>query len=300
VKPQIYDLSKPENLKAALLDLRGFWKLWSACLLTKCGLPTLDGVIVTGPYPELQEDVHRFLKTVGSAEALIRHDKRPEKPPYPRGGFLVGEPLLHDAIKFFFSLSRIVAVYEKADPLLNMHNINLLFENERDVSVEVVGPGFDASDLQRGDITPHEIFSISLSAEKVISRIKLVQRVDQAAYEESLTYRKDKIKKRLASSPTEALARKIRANLRIPDDLDAHLKAIGSPLCQSTSYQPVPEKLLRDTVTKIVDSPVLSRYAKMTGAGFPLNFSTSLVNKGSKQVFWDIVSPALKFQGLPP
>jgi hypothetical protein len=229
---------------------------------------------------------------------LIRHDKRPEKPPHPRGGFLVGESLLPEAINFFFALDRIVAVYEKADPLLNMHNINFLFESNREICAEVVGPGFDASDLQRGDITPHETFSVSLSAEGTVSDVKLVRRVDQKTYEESVRSRKDKIQKKLESSPTSNLARKIREGLKINDDLEVHLKDIDSPLCQSRNYRPVSEKLLRDTVTKIVRSRVIDLYFDSTGARFPLVFATSLVNRGNKQVFWDIVSPTLKFEGL--
>lgn len=77
-----------------------------------------------------------------------------------------------------------------------------------------------------------------------------------------------------------------------------HLKQIGSPLCEFQRYVPLPEAVLRDTVEKIIKSGVIARYSELSGAKFPLNFSTSLVNKGSRQVFWDIVSPALKFEGL--
>jgi len=243
-------------------------------------------------------ELRRFLHDVGSTVALIRHDKRPEAPPHPRGGFLVGKALLQETIEFFFALDRIVAVYEKADPLLNMHNINLMFENEREIRIEVVGPGFDASDLQRGDITPHESFSVSLSPEGAISDIKLVNRVDQTTYEEFVASRKDKLRKKLESSPSPGLARKIREDLGIAENLDVYLQTIKSPLCESQSYRPISTELLRDTITKIVQSGIIPLYTTSTNAGFPLVFSTSLINRGVKQVFWDIVSPALKFEGL--
>jgi len=179
-----------------------------------------------------------------------------------------------------------------------MHNMNLMFESDREVCVEVVGPGFDASDLQRGDLSPHETFSIGLSPEVGVSELKLVRRVDQKAYQESVILRKDKIRKKLETAPSADLARRIRHDLGIPEDLDIHLQRIGSPLFDSQSYQPVSEDLLRDTVTKVVSSRVIDRYSTSTGVGFPLVFSTSLVNRGRKQVFWDIVSPALKFEGL--
>jgi hypothetical protein len=235
---------------------------------------------------------------MGSTVSLIRHDKRPETPPYPRGGFLVGQALLQEAIDFFFALDRIVAVYEKADPLLNMHNMNFLFESNEELWVEVVGPGFDASDLQRGDISPHETFSVSLSADETISKIALVRRVDQMNYEESVRSRKDKIIMKLNSAPANELARKIREDFKIPNDLEAYLKEIDSPLCHFQSYQPVSVGLLRETVKTIIKSNVLARYSELSGAKFPINFSTSQVNRGNRLVFWDIVSPSLKFEGL--
>jgi len=293
-----FDLQDSKTINVALEELRGYWKLWSACLLSECGLPTLRGIIVTKFYPKLEEDLRRFMLSVGSPTVLIRHDKRLESPPHPRGGFLVGQSLLLATIKHFFALDRIVAVYETADPLLNMHSVNVLFESNQEAYVEVVGPGFDASDLQRGDITPHESFSMSLTVEGEIASRRLIRRVDQKTYDESVRTRKEKIMTKLETSPTHDLARKIRMDLGILDDLDAHLRKMDSPLCRFQNYQPVSESLLRDTITKIVKSRIISRFSELTGAKFPMNFSTSLVNRGSKQVFWDIVSPALKFEGL--
>jgi hypothetical protein len=110
--------------------------------------------------------------------------------------------------------------------------------------------------------------------------------------------RKEKIIKKLNSSPSDELARKIREDFKIPNDLEAYLKEIDSPLCHFKNYEPVPQALLRDTVKRIMRSNVLARYTELSGAKFPINFSTSQVNKGSRLVFWDIVSPSLKFEGL--
>jgi hypothetical protein len=206
--------------------------------------------------------------------------------------------MLGETIQYFFDLGRIVAVYEPADPLLNLHNMSVLFESDREASVEVVGPGFDASDLQRGDLSPHESFSVRISPGGTISDLKLVSRVDQAAYQESVAQRKDKIRKKLESAPSPDLARRIRENLGFPDDLEAHLRQIGSALCESQSYLPVSKDLIQNTVSEIIGSGVIGRYLTSTEADFPLVFSSSLVNRGEKQVFWDIVSPKLKFEGL--
>lgn len=293
MSPPTYDLRKPERVDEALRELRGFWKLWSSCLLSACGLPTLPGVILTRP-----QQTKKWLSGLDSTILLIRHDKRLESPPHPRGGFLVGEELLDETIRFFFALDRIVGIYEPADPLLNMHNMNLMFENEHEVYVEIVGPGFDASDLQRGDLSPHETFSIYAEPDGTISRLKLLNRLDYEAYQESVILRKNKIRKKLESAPSVDLARRIRNSLGIPEDLDTYLETIGSPLCEFKTYQPVSSELLRETTARIIESDIIGQYKTLTGAGFPLVFSTSVINKGERQVFWDIVSPALKFEGL--
>jgi hypothetical protein len=289
-----YDLRKSTDLDEGLRDLRGFWKLWSGCLLSKCGLPTLRGFILFVPH----QGAAHLIRKLGSTTVLLRHDKRLESPPHPRGGFLVGGKLIDETIKFFFDHDRIVGVYETADPLLNMYNLNLLFESDRDVCIEVVGPGFDASDLQRGDLSPHETFSVRISPAGEVSEVRLVRRVDQTTYEESVILRKDKIRKKLESAPSVDLAPRIRKSLGIPEDLDAHLQRVGSPLCEFESYQPVSQNVLRDSVNKVLGSGIIGEYFARTGVGFPLVFSTSFVNRGDKQVFWDIVSPALKFEGL--
>jgi hypothetical protein len=294
VNQSSYDLRDTGDLDLALQDLRGFWKLWSGCLLTKCGLPTLQGFILVHPY----QGAANLFRELGSQTVLVRHDKRLESPAHPRGGFLVGEELIEETIGFFFDHDRIVGIYEGADPLLNLHNMNVMFETDRDVWIDVVGPGFDASDLQRGDLSPHESFSVHVSPGGTNIEVTPVLRVDDTTYKESVMLRKDKIRKKLESAPSRHLARRIREELRIPEDLDAYLRRVGSFLLESQSYQPVSQDLLRDTVAQIVTSKVLDRYSSLVGVGFPLVFSTSLVNRGSKQVYWDIVSPGLKFEGL--
>jgi hypothetical protein len=297
MKP-FYNLRRADDLTAAIRDLCGYWKLWSACLLDSCGLPVLSGTIVTRSTRKLIKDVPGILGEGEPSVSLIRHDKCPETPPYPRGGFLVSPRLLQEAVDFFFALDRIVAVYEEADPLLNMYNMNILFESDRKLWVEVVGPGFDASDLQRGDNSPHETFSASLEEDEKVSKVELVNRVDQSAYEQSVRNRKEKIINKLYAAPESNLACKIRADLGIPDDLEAHLKQIDSPLCRYNSYEPVRLDLVRGAIKRIIEANVISRYVELSGAKFPINFSASQVNRGRKLVFWDIVSPSLKYEGL--
>jgi hypothetical protein len=63
-------------------------------------------------------------------------------------------------------------------------------------------------------------------------------------------------------------------------------------------YIPLKQSLITASVRAITQSGVVQRYQELTGTGFPLNFSSSFINRGQRQVYWDIVSPTLKFQGL--
>lgn len=293
-----YDLLSEADTAAAIGDLRGFWKLWSACLLQSVSLPTPRGIIFTRAYSGLEDDLRRCLRSIGATSALIRHDMRDEKPPYPRGGFLVPASLLPEVVAWFFRQNRIVAVYEPADPLLNSYNINLLFESTTNAWVEVLGPGFDASDLQRGDLSPHEVFSISLSSSGAINKVQPIYCIDQSQYEASKEARWQKIRRKLEQAPTPSLARAIQSNLKRPKRLERELGAVQSPLVKAEHYVPISQRVITNTISAIVDSGIINRFFTSTGVGCPLNFSTSLIDRGTKQVYWDIVSPALKFQGL--
>ena len=294
----VYDLTAAAGREAALRDLRGYWKLWSACLLQKTGLPTLRGMIVTRRSAKIEAEIHNFLQRIKASKALIRHDIQHEAPPYPRGGFLVPEHLLPETLDFFFRLHRIVAIYEPADPLLNSYNLNVLFATGTDARVEVLGAGFDASDLQRGDLSPHEVFSIVISARGKIAGLRRVKAVDKKTYEESRQLRLKKIQRKFEESPTPELARQIREDLKFPATLGEYLKRLPSPLSKAEPYALISEALVGDTVAAIVNSNVITLFQSETGVGFPLNFSTSLIDKGKRQVYWDIVSPDLKFEGL--
>ena len=293
----VYEIASAAGLDAALRDLRGYWKLWSACLLHKACLPTLSGLIVTRSDPQLDKDIDVFLHGIEAAEALIRHDIKNEGPPYPRGGFVVPERLLPEIIDFFFRLSRIVAIYEPADPVLNSYNLNILFQTAADVWIEVVGPGFDASDLQRGDLSPHEVFSAALSTDGKVSELRRINGVDKATYEESRKLRIRKLKQKFQEWPTPELARKLYSSLKLPLEMDEYLKNLRSPLAKAKTYAPISQAVVINTVGAIVNSNVIGIFQRETGADFPLNFSTSFVENG-RQVYWDIVSPKLKFRGL--
>jgi hypothetical protein len=100
------------KLDEAINDLDGYWKTLSMLYLKKLKLPTLNGIILT----KWNEDVHLavidFCKKYGYDTLLLRSDKNPEKPPYPRGGYLVKiDEIKAEALKFF-KLGRMLILLE--------------------------------------------------------------------------------------------------------------------------------------------------------------------------------------------
>lgn len=282
-----YNLQRGCDLDAAVRELRGFWKLWSACLLQAASLPALRSIIVTEPFPMLESKLQQFLQHVHANEALLRHDIVGETPNCPRGGFLIERERLVTALNFFFTQKRIVAVYEPADPLRNGYNLSILFQNRHDVIVEIVGPGFDASDLQRGDLSPHEAFSLSIATDGQIDDMQRTHSVSPMEYNNSVRLRRAKIQRKFEASPADLSSRADRIKV----DPSASIPTIPT-------YKLIPPPLVIDTILAILSSGVIGRFLSATGVGYPLNFSTSFINRGDRQVYWDIVSPFLKYPKL--
>lgn len=278
-----YNLAQFGELELAIRELRGYWKLWSACLLRSVGLSTPRGLIVTRAHDSLERDLHKFLRDIGAASALIRHDRRKEAPPYPRGGFLVPQAELLQVIQSFLSDTRIVAVYEPLNRLQNGHNLNLLFRSADEVLVEVAGPGFDASNLQRGDITPHEILTVQITSSGFAEKISVVHRTTDEEYRRSVTVRIDKLREFPKFSEEDSSGEQLRYHLM-----------------RTQTYQPISRDLIKKTLVEIVSSGFIQRFIELTGVGLPINISTSYVDRGERQIFWDAMAPSLKFEGLIP
>ncbi|HEX7859110.1 MAG TPA: hypothetical protein VF773_02155 [Verrucomicrobiae bacterium] len=264
--------------------------------MRKHGLPTLDGIVATKWDSKVEKAFGKFANTQKDGLLLVRHDKNPEAPPYPRGGFLVPYQTIREVFEYFIRLGRIVAMYEGADPLANGYNVSALFESPSSVWLEIVGPGFDASDLQRGDASPHEVYSAAVRTDGVVTELKLVQRIASEEYRRAVVERIAKVKRKMDTSPSLELANRIKKVRNIPNEIEVYLAQIKSPLTGFDSYQPIPTALLEKTVTQLSVSRVLERFRESTRANYPMVVASSFVENGNRQVFWDIVSPTLKYQ----
>jgi hypothetical protein len=255
--------------------LPGHWKLKSWLALHQLGLPTLPGIVVFVDEPASWDAVDLFMARRGYDEMLVRSDRVEEVGKYPRGGFVVGGQELKDAVASFLRAQRTVYLLEPIDPLRDQYSVNVAeWPAAPTLEFEVVGRGFDASDLKRGDLSPHE--SLALLREPVVpTKDAVVERTEVTA-------------ERYARSRAERIA-KLTANPQTPRQFDIVDAIIP------TTYSPIPLQLIAqlryDTALLAAQLPRLD----LPGAPFVL--SASFIDDDLRPVYWDVVWPHLKFRG---
>lgn len=286
-------------------DLDGYWKFLSIVYLRKLGLPVLDGVIVTKWNNTVYKTIMNFCRNNGWRAILLRHDKKPERPPYPMGGYLVSlEDIQNESLKYL-ELGRIVFLMEPCSPFDNSYNVNLLFQNDKTIVLEAVGPGFDASDLQRGYTTPHERIQIKRemtktgtvpaqsSFEQIVKRTYIV---DQKTYQNSVRERYLKIGRRLQNLGKISVKKSEISENELVGIAKSYLKDNGHRmlLLNENIYKPIPIHSLYEIYSYIHSFPEMIE--QNVNCGMPFVVSSSYVNEGAKLVFWDIVWPQLKYE----
>lgn len=133
-----------------------FLKWSTSCLLRYLDLATLDSALVTPDEPteKIESTARAFAGLTTNEGLMVRSDARAETKQYYRGGntFPVG-----DAIREAQSLhadGRAVLFLEPTNRFNNLLSVNLVMDRDSGLSMEVLGRGFDVSDLNRGGIVP--------------------------------------------------------------------------------------------------------------------------------------------------
>jgi hypothetical protein len=152
---------------------------------------------------------------------------------------------------------------------LNGHNISVRVESDRLIA-EVVGPGFDASDLQRGHSLPHEIYLVE-KADDYHSRPIKVREASPAEYRESVEVRREKV----------LVKYKGKGHYFEPSGRSVDLS--WSP---PWTYAPVPLRKLMTVLNHIHRvTPAVEKEFRL-----PCVVASSFVDGGELLVFWDIYS----------
>jgi len=273
-----------EDIYKTMCDLYGYWKTTSILFLYNNGFPMADMLIITNWDNDTMNEIVRFSEFIEDTSFIFRHDKAPESLEYPRGGFSLSTNECESIIGDYLRMNRIVILLKNSSYFDNGYNINVMYDGEK-YFLEILGPGFDASDLQRGDLTPHE--SIVINNRKIISK----NVISQEEYKNTVNIRLDKIKGRLL---TKGLVRNASGR-------DEILGFLGN-----NTQSRLPNNLI--SYVQIDDSKIQEIMSLLYGfdcelqSGYffyevPYVISFSYL-AGEKLNAWDIVFPSKKYGNL--
>jgi hypothetical protein len=272
-------------------------KLRSWAALWALGVPTLRGVVVDEWSTSTATAVEAFAASIGSARLLVRSDAAHETGRYPRGGFEIGLEEVELVVASLTLLGRVPFLLEPRSPLADEYSLGILSWPREPLQIEVVGPGFDASDLKRGDMSPHERFSIERSPHgaRSIPRVISHEVVTPSVYLQSWNDRLQKIASMLAMTE----ARDLSESVRPPDsEIRTRLEALGETriLRAEQGYEPISDDLVMEAIQW---SEFIARNLPQLGfPGEPLVVSMSYWGPHLEPIYWDVVWPATKFEGL--
>lgn len=267
-------------------------KLLSWLYLYLLQFPTLQGIILTKWTREAENCVRRWASTLGAEDLLIRSDKAPETGDYPRGGYLVKLSVLPTEVEWFSKQGRVVYLLEPKSPFDDLYSINIEFRvGDLALTYEIVGPGFDASDLKRGDTNPHEVLRLRKSLYTDIESAILDRHVISAqAYKQSWTRRLTKVGRMLSRDKgielvEEDLATFARTKLKE--------RAEELLLEHENSYKPIPLEFIETVHREVHRLPLMLEDMRLPGE--PFTVSLGLLGRHGNRAYWDIVWPQLKY-----
>jgi hypothetical protein len=133
-----------------------FPKWGTMCLLRYLNIPVLDALFLSPTTdPSTAKDaIRKFASTHHQERVLIRTDGGTESGDYKRGG---NSPVLKRAIEIVLSVlkdERAIVATIPTNRFDNRLAVNLALDINGSFRIEVAGPGFDISDINRGLILP--------------------------------------------------------------------------------------------------------------------------------------------------
>lgn len=287
------------NLLSALESVSGCLKTTSMLWMHALGLPVLSGVVVSDWSNTSAKAVHSFSRRSRFSKLLLRIDKRHERWTRRRGGYLLTLAEVPATVEELKREGMIAVLLEPASPYVDQYSLaGVSVPDQEKLVVEVVGPGFDASDILRNDLQPHERWEASLGPTTASTggtkpmSCRRIYLVAQNQYSEAVRSRLEKIGARLKNPAFPERVLKNSAPTQLAEEAVAFLKHTGQTtlLKHAESYTPIPGKYVISfarNVGKLLSG--LSGYGIHLG---PSSFAASLVPKRGL-VFWDFF-PARK------
>ena len=278
-------VGSPVQAKTLLKVLdRRLHKIRSWAAIMALEYPTISGVVVTGWDLVAQTTLKKFAEQRNVDRLLVRSDAPLETGRYPRGGYEVEIDDLEVEARKFLHQGRTPYFLEPRSRYRDMYSLGILLWPGSDIVVEVMGPGFDASDLNRGDLNPHERLRFSEDGADVLEHWT----TSEPQYEESVRLRLLKIGE-LASGAD-------LSDSRIVERAEAFLSERHEVLLlEAKTYNPAPLDLIREAVGNVVQ--MAGRFTEVGLAGPPLVVSLSYWSSELLPIYWDVVWPELKYEG---
>src|SRR6266851_3410555 len=143
---------------ADLLDIfSGCWKCSSLLWMQLNGFPVLPGLILNRWDQETEASISRFSRERNFSELLVRIEKPGQRWTRRRGGYTIPLKGVQNLVQGLAREGMIAILLEPASPYSDFFSLTCVCDvDSGKVDIEVVGAGFDASDILRSDITPHE------------------------------------------------------------------------------------------------------------------------------------------------
>ena len=155
----ISTLSLQELIAEAVRDEFPKWE--SMCLLRAVGAPTLEAMLIAPMHTSEDDELIKsrlslFSQVIDSEKVMLRAAPRRETSNI-RGGNTYSYDEAENMIRNSHRERRAVIVLEPTDRLCNRLNIGIAVEPNGNWQAEILGAGFDASDLMRGTTLPEFI-----------------------------------------------------------------------------------------------------------------------------------------------
>lgn len=150
-------------LPSTKVDFNEHQKLHTYLMLSQIGCPVFKSVIIENNLFS-HNDIDDISKHLNSDHCTVRYQYiRPTSNPI-RGGNKI--KLQYDLLINKIIPDTYLWLLEPIDRLKNNYGVNMYFCRSREILIfECVGKGFDVSDLNRGDINPHQTISFRLPIE---------------------------------------------------------------------------------------------------------------------------------------
>ncbi len=263
------------------------------------GFPTLAGLILNTWTHQAGAAVSRFCRERDFSELLIRIEKPDERWTRRRGGYTIPLDKVRSQVEELASEGMITILLEPANPYLDIFSLTSVCDLETGkLDVEVVGPGFDASDILRSDILPHECFELSLGNRelKVTTpsqlQIKRSHLIGREEYKTSVQQRLVKIGARLRnpSFPDEVMSAATGPDHAVLIQEATHfLRTSGqTSVLDHQEYEPIPSGLLNTFLGEFLR--LFERIRASKTQWKLLSVASSFLPK-DRLVIWDFFSP---------